>query len=328
MRGAEFAAFVLVSGALHAAVLGFAPLPGGGAQGTADRQSTVTLRSAAGSLAALSATWDTPPQTSNAPVLRTPAANIPLPKRPDTEARSQRPGHQSAELPPPPPPPPVARPMADTRLPAPPVPFAAPTPNAPHAPTVPTAPVLVPSSQMARLDRPVLPQMAAQRPMPPAPNRQIAPKPDTEPAAPRIAPTASARPQTRPPRAPDAPPQRAQAPSSPATNAAAGPARSRPTAPGPSQAKIAELEHIWGAQVSAALQRALRPPSGVYGSVALVIIVTPSGEMRQVEITGVTGNARLKNAAFRAAKEARLPKAPEGLTKSQYRFGQRLTVTR
>ncbi|WP_143746315.1 TonB family protein, partial [Marivita geojedonensis] len=163
---------------------------------------------------------------------------------------------------------------------------------------------------------------------------------DASPAAPRTAPVASLRPEPRPNR----PVEKAKPAAKQASTAArpaqkakgsgakpvttAAPARTAPAPGGPSKVQLLQLEQQWGARITAALRKAHRPPRGVQGTVRLVIAIAPSGRVTGMSLAGSSGNSRLDQAALAAVKRARFPRAPEGLTKSSYRFSQRLTVSR
>lgn len=322
MRIIEFTAFIALSGALHAASLAIAPLPGGGSRGGQGGTADVTLQAATPTLAAMVQDWDRPPEVSDAPDLVTPDATA-APDRPAQDiAPAPRP--QIAAL---------AAPQAeanlprtDTRLPAPPVPFAAPPPEALPLPQADATAV----PDMPHAERDARPKAPAQLQM--ADAAPALPDVDTTPAAPRIAPLASLRPETRPERrvaAPSAarPAQTAKGSGAKATTAKA-PARAAPVAKGPSTAQLALLEQQWGAQITTALRRAHRPPRGPKGTVKLVISISPAGRVASVSLAASSGNSRLDQAALAAVKRARFPRAPEGLTKSSYRFSQRLTVSR
>lgn len=325
MRIVEFTAFVALSGALHAATLVVAPFPGGAGGGGENGASEVTLQPATPSLAALVQEWDRPPEVSEAPALIAPDM-APAPMQPSQEAPVlQR--MQTAALAAPSAAPDM--PQAETRLPAPPVPLAqmdTPSLSAPQ-----TEDALPDHSETLRaVQRPMAPQLKQfDDHMPELPRL------DTTPAARGLAPTVSVRPELRP-----APPKPTRTTSSSAarpaqkakgaggqSKASAKPSKA-PAATGPSAAQLARLEQTWGAQISAALRRAHRPPRGAQGSVTLVLSITPAGRVAGVSVAQSSGNARLDRAALAAAKRARFPRAPDGLSKSSYRFSQRLTVAR
>ncbi|MFA8384503.1 MAG: energy transducer TonB [Pelagibaca sp.] len=322
MRVLEITTFIVLSGALHAATLYMAPVPGGATSGGAAGTAEVTLQAATPTLAAMVQDWDRPPETSDAPMLAAPEMTT-APKRPTRDAPVlDRP--QTTALVAPSPAPDV--PQAETRLPAPPVPFADTTPD--------TLPVM----ETPRLEAPDLPiEPTAKRPEPPQPptmtdTAPTAPQVDTAPAAERTAPTASLRPEPRPERREPAQTrsQPAQTAKGSGTQQTASPKPApKPQAPrGPSQAQLAQLEQQWGAKITSALRRAHRPPRGAQGSVTLVIAIAPSGQVAGVSVAASSGNARLDQSALAAVKRARFPRAPDGLTRASYRFSQRLTVAR
>lgn len=330
MRIVEFTGFILLSGALHAATLVVAPLPGGGSSGGEGGASEVTLQAATPTLAAMVRDWDRPPEVSDSPALATPdttaapdrpAQDQPFAPRAETTALAAP--HAVPDLP-----------KADTRLPAPLVPLAQ-TDAAPlTAPSLPDR-MPAPVTTTQRTPRSTAPQLGDTAPLSAA-----LPAVDASPAAPRTAPVASLRPEPRPnrpvakakPAAKKAstaarPAQTAKGSGAkPATSTA--PARTAPAPSGPSKAQLARLEQQWGAQITTALRRAHRPPRGAEGTVRLVISIAPSGRVTGVSLAGSSGNSRLDQAALAAVKRARFPRAPEGLTKSSYRFSQRLTVAR
>ena len=322
MRIMEFTAFIALSGALHAATLVVAPFPGGGSSGGQGGTADVTLQAATPTLAAMVQDWDRAPEVSDAPALAVPDATT-APVRPAQDMapapRPQIPALAALN---------TARdvPRIDTRLPAPPVPFAAPAPDAlplPKANT--TAMPHTPRAESdARPTPPVQPRVTDSAP--------TMPEVDSTPAAPRIAPLASLRPESRPERRVAAPSAASPAQTAKGNGAkpvtAAAPARAAPVAKGPSAAQLARLEQQWGAQITSALRRAHRPPRGAAGTVKLVIAITPAGHVAGVSLAGSSGNTRLDQAALAAVKRARFPRAPEGLNKSSYRFSQRLTVSR
>lgn len=194
-------------------------------------------------------------------------------------------------------------------------------------------PEALPAPDGQAMPVPKAPDMPA---LAPAPN--ALPKLDTSPAATPTAPPTSPRPETRPDRPVDraAPaPQKAQSAAQKPQKAkgrgekkTAAPARAAPEAPGPSEAQRARLQQQWGAQITAALRRAHRPPRGVRGTTQLMIAITPSGRVTAVSVAASSGNARLDQSAIAAVKRARFPHAPKGLSGSRYRFSQRLTVSR
>jgi len=218
-------------------------------------------------------------------------------------------------------PPDVSAAPALKRPTTPPTPTGHVTPEARRAPDVQAMPV--PQAP----DRPAL-----------APAANALPVVDLSPAATPIAPTASPRPERRPDQPVDraAPaPQKAQsAPQKPqkaegrGANNSAAPVRAAPEAPGPSKAQRARLQQQWGAQITAALRRAHRPPRGVPGTTQLMIVITPAGRVTGVSVTASSGSPRLDQSAIAAVKRARFPRAPKGLLDSSYRFSQRLTVSR
>lgn len=322
MRVLEITAFIALSGALHAATLVVAPLPGGGSSGGQGGAADVTLQAATPTLAAMVQDWDTPPLVSDAPTLAMPDAS-PAPDRP-AQDQAPVPHPRTAALAVPDAA--LSLPEADTRLPAPPVPFAAPAPDALPLPDTgaPAPPDLSRVETDARPTAPAQPKVTD--------STAALPKVDTSPAAPRSAPVASLRPEPRPERRVAAPsaarPAQTAKGSGGAPATAAAPNRAAPVAKGPSTAQLARLEQQWGAQITSALRRAHRPPRGATGSVTLVIAIAPSGQVAGVSVAASSGNARLDQSALAAVSRARFPRAPEGLAKSSYRFSQRLTVSR
>lgn len=322
MRVLEITTFIALSGALHAATLYVAPVPGGTTSGGAGGTAEVTLQAATPTLAAMVQDWDRPPEVSEAPALAAPQMTA-TPKRPTQDAPVLDRPHTTALAAPSPAP---DLPQAEIRLPAPPVPFADTTPDA------------LPVMEAPTLDAPDLTsEQTARRPEPPQPptmsdTAPTAPQVDTTPAAELTAPTASLRPEPRPKR-----PEPVQTRSQPAQTAKGSgtqqtaspkPAPKAQAPRGPSQAQLARLEQQWGAKITSALRRAHRPPRGAQGSVTLVIAIAPSGQVAGVSVAASSGNARLDQSALAAVKRARFPRAPDGLTQASYRFSQRLTVAR
>ncbi|OSQ43598.1 hypothetical protein MGEO_19695, partial [Marivita geojedonensis] len=113
MRIVEFTGFILLSGALHAATLVVAPLPGGGSSGGEGGASEVTLQAATPTLAAMARDWDRPPEVSDAPALATPDTTA-APDRP-TQDQPFAPHAETTALAAPHAAP--DKPQADTRLP-------------------------------------------------------------------------------------------------------------------------------------------------------------------------------------------------------------------
>lgn len=323
MRVIELAGFVTLSGALHVAALTIAPIEGGGSSGGAGGTADVTLQAANPTLAALVADWDRPPEVGTVPELSAPTLDA-APDRPVPESAAPKRVDTALAAP-------AgieATPRAETRLPAPPVPFAQPAPEALPVPDLPRMAAQVAPEQdtRPRLSRPDL--TAA------APLETALPQVDTAAPSGQHAPDASLRPEERPTARPKPahvapqPAQKARGSGSQKT-ATAAPVRQKPAASGPSKARLAQLEQHWGAQITSALRRAHRPPNGrASGTVRLVLALTPAGQVAGVSMVASSGDARLDQAALSAVKRARFPRAPEGLTKASYRFSQRLTVTR
>lgn len=322
MRVLEIAAFVTLSGALHVAALTLAPLDPGGSGGGEGGTAETSLHAATPVLAAMVSDWTRPPEISDAPALTLPTAEA-TPERPAAEDAA--PGLRADLLTAP-----VTGegpPEIDTRLPAPPMPFAQP---APEALPLPDRPAIAALPVPAQPDRPTALRPAMQ---PVAQQDSALPQVDTTPPPARHAPTASLRPEHRPappPRtAPAQPARKARGGGEQSTTATASPSR-QPAASGPSSAQLAQLERQWGAQITTALRRAHRPPGGsrATGTVRLMLTITPAGQVAGVSIAASSGDARLDQAALSAVSRARFPRAPKGLTKSSYRFSQRLTVAR
>jgi len=331
MRAFEIAAFVTLSGAMHVAALTLAPPEAGGSGGGNGGVADVTLQAATPTLAAMVSEWTRPPTISDAPSLAEPVAQT-VPERPmaDTPVTSQPQATtlpETGEAPRPP--------TVETRLPAPPTPFAVAAPSALTAPSV---------SDTAALPTPPAPDAPAQQ----TPGPQVSAQPsialpqvDTAPPTPRFAPQVSTRPNLRPdrpaPRVVPAP-QKAQSAQRPAQkargsgrqdSAAQAPARQAQVVRGPSKTQLAQAQQEWGARITRALRRAHRRPQGnASGTVALRIAISPAGRVQGAAITSSSGDAALDQAALAAVQRARFPKAPKSLTNSVYRFSQRLTVSR
>lgn len=327
MRVLEIASFVTLSGALHVAALTVAPFQGGGSGGGEGGAADLSLRAATPTLAAMVADWDRPPDISSAPELSAPTVEA-APVLPDavSVAPASRPTTLSAptggDLPP----------QADARLPAPLTPFAQPAPDAlplPDMPRLAALPLPAPSDRPAMLRPSLAPTARADSALP-----QL----DTAPPSGKFAPDASPRPELRPKES-VVPARPAPTLAQPATKArgsgqqptvTSAPAARAPVAPGLSKARLAQLEQQWGAQITSALRRAHRPPSGsrATGTVKLVLTLAPTGQVTGVSMVASSGDGRLDQAALSAVKRARFPRAPQGLDKPSYRFSQRLTVAR
>lgn len=87
--------------------------------------------------------------------------------------------------------------------------------------------------------------------------------------------------------------------------------------------KAAKLRAIWGAKITARIERNKRTPRGVKGE-ALVHIrmkVAPNGRLLSVNVAKSSGIAAFDQAAIQAVKRAkRFAKAPKQLTASSYGF--------
>ncbi len=167
MRIVEITTFIALSGALHAATLYVAPVPGGSSSGGAGGTADVTLQAATPTLAAMVQEWDRPPEISEAPALAAPEMTLP-PERPaqDTSvAERPEPPQQPREI--------------DT------------APSAPQVDTTPAARRTAPTASLRPEPRPERPEPARTRPQPAqtakgaGPQQTASPKPAPKAQAPR-----------------------------------------------------------------------------------------------------------------------------------------------
>ena len=333
IRLAEAVVFLGIAGALHLAALGMSQGDAGGASGGDEGAASVTLQAAPEHLAALARQWEQPPETATVAERATPAPPDSAPAMSPTAdpapqaPRSEAPASPTRDT----------APSADTRLPAP-RSIASGPPTAPATPGLPAPTLPQSEGQSDTAPQRQAPALAMQLPQPDAPLA------DTAAAAPRHAPTASLRPEPRPekpaPRAatprpapaqPSAPAPAQRAQGSGTAPPAAAPARRSPApAPGPSAATLRQAQAQWGGQIRQSVARAQRYPGGTRarGIVTLQISVAPSGSLRGVSVTGSSGDAALDRAAVSAARNARLPRAPNVLTKASYSFNLPLQFAR
>lgn len=320
MRGVEMLVFGTMAGGLHLGALSiwsdYAPagMPGGQG-GTA----SISVQAAPATLAALTQTWETPPDVAQEAQPVSMPVPTPTPVRPTAQ---QRPAHTA------PPPPSLVQAAAPQSLtvlqPAPHalvrleatlqgrVPLAA---SAPQAPT---------PQQMTRLEVPT--QSARALTAPRTPQRFTR---DTQPIAPSAqAPLAAPRPLARP----LAPPEHvATAPSAARPRlisaGTGGTARANSGQNGQIEAnalsagKARSLEAAWGAAIQAKVQRNARASGTGQATVRVRLQVATSGKLVAVRLARGSGNAKADAAALKAVTRARRFKAaPQELSKPLYTF--------
>ncbi|MEY8802049.1 energy transducer TonB [Leisingera sp. XS_AS12] len=163
---------------------------------------------------------------------------------------------------------------------------------------------------------------------------------DSAPAQPAPPPPPASPPQPRkvqqtppPPPAPAAP---APSPASPAENVqerAAGTGKSQAKGDGGPDAattgdpgRATSLKNRWGAAIIARVERQKRQPRrGAKGTTRLRLTVSSAGRLVAVSIAKSSGNAELDQAALRAVRKARMPRAPKALPSGDYKFSFRMT---
>lgn len=71
----------------------------------------------------------------------------------------------------------------------------------------------------------------------------------------------------------------------------------------------------WGARIRRSVERRKRYPRGsrASGTVLVQLRVTPNGRLAALQIRRSSGNMALDDAALKAVRRARLPRAPKGL---------------
>ena len=318
----EGASFLAVAVAAH--VGGFALLTqggtGAGGDGGAGR---ITLEGGGPGYAAMVAAWENPPELTPPPE----ALPEPLPEE------VTDPLGMTGELPPLPrpetpgfaplqamtPPEAPADTLPDTAPPAPPVAWAPPPDPAPDLPEPSPAPDALPT--LSTTPVPALSSLLAPMPEAPAPDATL---PDTAPPPPLAlaaplerSPYPPARPEPRtdprPPAAPSAAPAQ-RAAGSGAQGQAGLAAGTRQT----SRAGVdtGGLVAQWGGAVRAAIQRAQHRPAHIRssGAVVLRLEVHSEGRLLGVAVQQSSGHAALDQAALDAARRARIPAAPDGLS--------------
>ncbi|MBV2360499.1 TonB family protein [Thalassococcus sp. CAU 1522] len=331
IRVFEGTVFLTLAGAVHLAALTLAPVSvGGAAQGAGGRES-VTLAPATETLAALVAQWTAPPEVSQVtvPFVAPAADRAPTPLAPPVATALHRAVPAAPRVAP-------ARDSAPRELMAP-----APrslTTDAPQAPIQPEPATALP-----------LPETPLSGTGAPARKPAVLPSPETAqgaapfvapepPSSPR-APTASPKPEARPaalaqadapaaaPRASRAEPRKTAAGSG-RTGQSTERAVRDPAPKGADAGTLRKAQAAWGAQIQAAVNRAVRAPSGgVRGRVTLQLTVTRSGKLSGLTVARSSGNRAIDNAAVKAARRARLPVAPKTLTNSSYTFSLPLNFT-
>ncbi len=331
----------------------------GGSSGGAGGEADVTVLAAPGEIAALVARWTAPPEVATG--LATPAPSGPpdrleaaLP-RTDATPRRVRPPDDLSPAP--------ARSEATPDRPAAP----RPAPSLPAIPENPDT-ITAPSRDLSEAPRLAQPapdaapgRRAGQPAALPSPPRQtpeaapdIATAPAARPTAPvnseAAAPRTSARPALRPaglaPERPAQPATRATPAPRPAPQTSQGatsrtargtgdapsagqtPPRAQDT--GLSPGAVAQARAQWGGRIRNAVARAQRYPRGsrATGQVVIRLRVAPAGRLMSAGIVASSGDAALDRAALEAARRARLPAAPRGLTDAGYSFDLPLNFAR
>ncbi len=322
----EIAPFAAVAVVLHLGAFGLAT-QGGVSSGGDGGAGAITLEGSDPGLAALVEAWERPPdatapESALAPAPEAPAMAelTPLPTAPPTMATAMPALPLAMDAP---------AEQAETALPAerraPLAPMAAPVPlTATAAPDHALAPVLPVATPRAP-DLPMMPALTMTSPeasetllaldtSPPPPQRHAA------------APETSPRPPARPdPQAPPVATRAAAAPSAPPAQRAAGSGQQgregqagRASETSRAGADTGALVAQWGGGIRAAIQRQQRAPAGrrMRGTVQLRLEVRSDGRLAQVALMQSSGHAALDQAALDAARHARLPAAPAGLSGS------------
>lgn len=325
----EFPAFLGVALGLH--ILVWPSAPSGTAGAGQDGADAISLVASSASMSEMVAQWDTPPEVptttqlsppspDTAPDITVTASRVPLASQPAQPA-------VPTEAPVPP--------LAETTLPTNPRIAVAATPSV-TPPDIPAAPELTAQStprQRPGVASPVAPQQPGTAPTPPEIDTTT---PTQFAGASSLAPARSLRPADRPddlaPPPRQTPPPRAQ----PAPNTAAQPAqtargtgdaetagRNQPTpSQGPSAATVRSLMAQWGSGVRRAIERRKRYPRGTRasGRVRVAITLTTNGDLVGVGLAASSGDANLDQAALSAVRNARYPRAPQGLGAGRHSF--------
>ncbi|MEX0302006.1 MAG: TonB family protein [Leisingera sp.] len=88
------------------------------------------------------------------------------------------------------------------------------------------------------------------------------------------------------------------------------------------------MKNRWGAAIISRVERQKRPPrGGGTGTVRLRITVSAQGRLVAVSVTQSSGNTAVDQAAMRAVRKARLPRAPKALAPGDYSFTLRAVFT-
>ncbi|MEM9349404.1 MAG: TonB family protein [Pseudomonadota bacterium] len=342
-------AFVLAL-AVHVAAFGIRPADEGLQSGGSGGEGLVSVKAASASIAAMVQDWETPPDVAPTEIAleATSAPETPTvmptaqPEVPPDNARPQSMALPTPEVE-------VSPDVTATAQ-------AIPTPeidttSTPLTLALPQAPA---SPKLTALPQQPVPQPA--RPpglAPPPPPPTATPKIDTTPPPiPRLNADGNVQRSTRPQAKPDTVSARAAAaealkrsealrePPPPRQNSQASRAQTQQRAAGSgggsnagtantaraatvTQAQSASLQRQWGAAIQARVSRASRDPraaGGVDGRVIIRLNVTTGGGLAGVGIVRSSGNAALDQAALAAARRARYPAAPSGLTASSYSF--------
>lgn len=321
-RRALFPICLAVAVSLH--VLAFVAMGDGGTRAAGAGSSGdghVTLVAASATLAQQVSEWTRPPEV-HTPADMPSALEPPLQGLPHTLSTS--PTNPSApQLPAP------TAPAVETAPKQPTQSLAAPVIQAPTA-TLATA---TPSSPAPPAPSPRihLPQPASVAPQPSKPittaQTEMAPTPPAALPAPR--PQAKAQP-TPPPAAQAAPAAvkseesaHARAAGSSKTQTKGDGGADQATTGDPNLA--ASLKKRWGAAIIARVERQKRPPrGGAKGTVRLSLEVASKGQLVSVSISQSSGDAAMDQAALRAVKKARMPRAPKALGAGTYSFSFRM----
>ena len=336
MRLIEGAIFIAAATGLHALAFWSYDSQAGGKTTGDLGDATVSVFLESSELAALVKEWDTPPEAMPASVQpdapTVPDAAAPVSSTIAALSRSTAPDRPQAASQ-------DALQGLDTRLPAP-ATLTDATPTQPNLPAVLPAPAQVAgltSNRQAQTPVPLAPPTtddAMDVQTPPQPDDgtvYVSQRPQLRPAdlkipAPQPKKTAKAKPAAQP-----TPKKKASAPSAPAVKQVQKGAKAKTVntgaavkqkSAGLSKGQAAKLQAQWGNKIRSAVARAQRMPRGVKGksTVLIRLSVTPSGKLASVGIGKSSGNAAIDQAALKAARAARLPRAPKGLSAQSYSF--------
>ena len=320
-RRALFPICLAVAVSLH--VLAFVAMGDGGTRAAGAGSSGdghVTLVAASAALAQQVSEWTRPPEVHTpadmpsplgTPLQALPPALITTP--PDPSAPQLPPPVAASETAPKQPtqslaPPVIQAPTATLAAAIPPLP----APPVPSPRIQPPPPASV-SPTPARPTRAAPTETAPARPAsPPAPRAQANVRPTPPPAA-----------QASPTQVQSAESAHARAAGSSKTQTKGDGGADQATTGNPNRA--ASLKKRWGAAIIARVERQKRHPrGGAQGTVRLSLEVASKGQLVSVSISHSSGNAAMDQAALRAVKKARMPRAPKALGTGTYSFSFRM----